>query len=171
LNRNINSDEGPSAEDAVVEFRELLREIFTSLRQAIGVHQLAPLKRSFDEAGLRERHARLMVTLAETGPVTIGELAARMRLASATTSLLAGELDRAGFLERREDQQDRRRTIVSLPEHLQAPLAQFASARVEPLRRTLDALEPRARAHFLQGLRVLADQAKAAAQAREQDSP
>jgi hypothetical protein len=44
-------------------------------------------------------------------PLAAGELAEKMDLASATTSLLA---------ERREDEHDRRRTILSLPQHLQA---------------------------------------------------
>jgi DNA-binding MarR family transcriptional regulator len=38
----------------------------------------------------------------------------RQHKPAATTSLLVGELDRAGFVERHEDEADRRRTIVSL---------------------------------------------------------
>ena len=163
-------EETQTFEEAVDELRELLGEIFASLKQAAGIHKLEPLKHSFEEAGLRERHVRLMLALAETGPVTIGELAVRLRLAPATTSLLAGELDRAGFLERREDDEDRRRTIVSLPEHLQAPLAQFANSRLEPLRRTLHALEPPTRAKFLEALRLLAAETTAAAQALDSET-
>jgi hypothetical protein len=62
-------------------------------------------------------------------------------LTSATTSLLTGELDRAGFLDRREDNNDRRRTIVSLPEHIGAPLEQVANAKLAALRRTRNVME------------------------------
>ena len=102
-----------------------------------------------------------------SGPLTIGELATRMGLTSATTSLLAGELDRAGFLDRREDDNDRRRTIVSLPERIRAPLEQVANAKLAALRRTLERLDPPARGHFLEGLRLLAGEGAVDVSGRE----
>jgi DNA-binding MarR family transcriptional regulator len=65
----------------------------------------------------------------------------------------------AGFLDRREDDNDRRRTIISLPERIRAPLEQVANAKLTALRRTLEHLEPPAREHFLEGLRLLAGEA------------
>jgi hypothetical protein len=93
---------------------------------------------------MRERHARLLLTLAVAGPQTVGEL------------------DRAGFVERHEDEADRRRTIVSLPETVRGPAARLARARLEPLRRTLGQLSPTARRHFIQGLRILSREAASA---------
>jgi DNA-binding MarR family transcriptional regulator len=154
---NVNTSSSQSVDEAVAELRQLLSLIFHSLKQrSSGAPELEPLKQSFFEAGLRDRHARLLLTLASTGPVTVGELADRMGLASATTSLLAGELNRAGFLDRQEDEQDRRRTIVSLPKHLQAPLERLTKVADEPLRRTLERLDANGRQQFLAGLRLLA---------------
>jgi DNA-binding MarR family transcriptional regulator len=110
---------------------------------------------------------RVLLALSLSGPLTIGELATRLGLTSATTSLLAGELDRAGFLDRREDDNDRRRTIVSLPEHIRAPLEQVANAKLAALRRTLEQLDRRAREHFLEGLRLLAGEAAVDASGRD----
>jgi DNA-binding MarR family transcriptional regulator len=147
-------------DDELRELLEILTLIFRSLRKhGPELADVEPLKDAFYEAGLRERHGRLLLTLAVAGPQTVGELARRLALAPATTSLLVGELDRAGFVERNEDEADRRRTIVSLPETVRGPAARLAQARLEPLRRTLEQLSPTARRHFIQGLRILSEEA------------
>jgi DNA-binding MarR family transcriptional regulator len=147
-------------DDELRELLEILTLIFRSLRKhGPELADVEPLKDAFYEAGLRERHGRLLLTLAVAGPQTVGELARRLALAPATTSLLVGELDRAGFVERHEDKGDRRRTIVSLPESVRGPAARLAEARLEPLRRTLEQLTPTARRNFIQGLRILSREA------------
>jgi DNA-binding MarR family transcriptional regulator len=147
-------------EDDLRELQQLLPTLFHALRHGgPNLREVEPLKQAFYEAGLRERHGRLLLTLASSGPLTVGELAAEVALAPATTSQLVGELNRAGFLDRHEDDADRRRTIVSLPEHMRGALEQFAKARLEPLRRTLEQLDPLAREHFIEGLRILSAEA------------
>lgn len=49
----------------------------------------------------------------------------------------------------------KRRTIVSLPERLRGALEEVARDRFEPIRRALEQLEPGARAHFVEGVRIL----------------
>jgi DNA-binding MarR family transcriptional regulator len=66
-----------------------------------------------------------------------------------------------GSRSRRRDDADRRRTIVSLPDDMRGALEQFAKARLEPLRRTLEKLDPETREHFIEGLRVLSAEAQA----------
>jgi DNA-binding MarR family transcriptional regulator len=147
-------------DDELRELLEILTLIFRSLRKhGPELADVEPLKHAFYEAGLRERHGRLLLTLAVAGPQTVGDLARRLALAPATTSLLVGELDRAGFVERNEDEADRRRTIVSLPDAVRGPAARLAQARLEPLRRTLEQLSPTVRRHFIQGLRILSKEA------------
>jgi DNA-binding MarR family transcriptional regulator len=149
-----------SVDDELRELLEILALVFRSLRKhGPDLSDVEPLKHAFFEAGLRERHGRLILALAVGGPQTVGELAGRLALAPATTSLLVGELDRAGFVERHEDEADRRRTIVSLPETVRGPAEKFAQERLEPLRRTLEQLSPVARRHFIQGLRILSKEA------------
>jgi DNA-binding MarR family transcriptional regulator len=163
---NINKIE--DLEGQLGELQQLLGEVVLWFQdKGTSANELDPLKRTFFDAGLRQRHMRVLLALALSGPLTIGDLATRLGLTSATTSLLAGELDRAGFLDRREDDNDRRRTIVSLPEHIRAPLEQVANAKLAALRRTLERLEPPAREHFLEGLRLLAGEEAAGASGQE----
>ncbi len=147
-------------DDDLLELEQLLPTLFRALRHGgPDLRELEQHKRAFYDAGLRERHGRVLLTLASTGPLTVGELASTIALTPATTSLLVGELDRAGFLERHEDDVDRRRTIVSLPESIRGAMEQFARARREPLRRTLEQMSPAARKHFVDGLRILSAEA------------
>ncbi|MFI6284755.1 MarR family winged helix-turn-helix transcriptional regulator [Streptomyces sp. NPDC051018] len=63
---------------------------------------------------LAPRHLSLLAYLLFDGPMSVNELAARLEVAPTTVSLMVGELDRKGVLERREDPADRRRKIVSI---------------------------------------------------------
>ncbi|WP_245658922.1 MarR family winged helix-turn-helix transcriptional regulator [Microtetraspora malaysiensis] len=63
---------------------------------------------------LAPRHLSLLAYLLFDGPMSVNELAARLEVAPTTVSLMVGELSRKGILERREDDADRRRKIVSI---------------------------------------------------------
>jgi DNA-binding MarR family transcriptional regulator len=102
----------------------------------------------------------VLFSLARGGPTSVGELAARLSLAPATVSLLVNDLSRAGLVERREDDRDRRRTIVSVPEEHRRLLGRLADERLALVRRTLERLEPEARANFVDGLRILLEESK-----------
>jgi len=64
-------------------------------------------------APLSPRHVAALEQLLD-GPVTVGELAARLGLTLTTVSGVLADLDRAGFIERHPDPADRRRTIVQV---------------------------------------------------------
>src|ERR1700734_1302376 len=64
-------------------------------------------------APLGPRHVAALQQL-RGGPVTVGELAARLGLTLPTVSGVVADLDRAGFIERHPDPADRRRTIVAV---------------------------------------------------------
>ena len=113
---------------------------------------------AFRDGSLGPRHMQPLFSLAMCGPASVGELASRLGLASATASLLVNDLDRAGLVVRAEDFRDRRRTIVSVPEEQRRQLQRMARERLGLVRRTLDRLEPEARTHFLLGLRILAQE-------------
>jgi DNA-binding MarR family transcriptional regulator len=118
------------------------------------------LRAAFAEGSLGGRHMPPLFALAMGGPASVGDLAVRLDLAPTTTSLLVNELSRAGLVERKEDEDDRRRTIVDVSEHIRGTLVELASTRLAMVQRALDRLEPEARAHFVQGLRTLVEEAE-----------
>jgi DNA-binding MarR family transcriptional regulator len=118
------------------------------------------LRDAFREGSLGPRHMPVLFSLVRSPAASVGELAARFGLAPATISLLVNDLDRAGLVERREDEQDRRRTVVSVGERHRKLLARLADERVALVRRTLSRLDPAARAHFVEALRILAEESE-----------
>ncbi len=140
------------------DVRELLRLFPLVVRGLRRCSPPEPLQRAFEAGTLGPRHIPVLFSLALEGPATVSELAGRIALAPATTSLLVNELSRAELVDRREDDRDRRRTIVSLPDEVRPLMEVRAQERAEPLRRTLERLQPEARAHFISGWRILAEE-------------
>ena len=64
-------------------------------------------------------------------------------------------------MRRREDPEDRRRTVVDLDPQTGERVRTWLERRDRPLERALGALTPDERAAFLKGLRVLAEALKA----------
>ncbi|MDT0309559.1 MarR family transcriptional regulator [Streptomyces sp. DSM 44917] len=110
-----------------------------------------------EEHGLTPRHGALLPQLlASERPLTVGELARRMRVSLPTASELVGALYRAGVVERRPDPGNRRRVLVSLAPAFHPAVERLVTARAAPLLRALDALSPRDRAGFRAGLEAWA---------------
>jgi DNA-binding MarR family transcriptional regulator len=107
---------------------------------------------------LGPRHLPVIVALSLQGTMAVSELARRIGLGVAATSLMVGELAKAGVVERHVDEHDRRRTIVSISEGLRDDCERLARERLSPLRKALEAMGPQTRSHFLVGWRVLAAQ-------------
>jgi DNA-binding MarR family transcriptional regulator len=62
----------------------------------------------------RGRHIATLMSLTAVGPASVSELAARLNLTLTHTSQIVGELAQNGLVDRHEDTNDRRRTIVSV---------------------------------------------------------
>jgi DNA-binding MarR family transcriptional regulator len=148
----------PSLDDQVRELIGLFAGIVKGLKADREHEKPKELQRAFDEGSLGERHFPPLIVLSLEGPLSVSELADRIGLAVATTSLLVGELSRAGLVDRHEDEQDRRRTIVSLTEEIREMAEPRIQQHLHPFKRTLERLSPAARAHFMEGVRVLNDE-------------
>jgi DNA-binding MarR family transcriptional regulator len=98
------------------------------------------------------------MTVTFMGELSVSQIAERIGLSLATTSLMVGELAREGLVERTEDDRDRRRTIVRLHADYRAVMDAWAQSRFAPVGRALGGLSPAAHAHFLDGLRSIADE-------------
>ncbi|HET9051281.1 MAG TPA: helix-turn-helix domain-containing protein [Candidatus Dormibacteraeota bacterium] len=112
---------------------------------------------------LTSRHITALHALVDGGPLSVGELAARLHIALPTASLLVGDLGRARLVERAEDPGDRRRTIVRVSAEHADGIDEFLRRRIEPARRTLARMTPAVRADFLLGMRILVEEFTAAA--------
>lgn len=141
------------------EMRELMlrmRPVLAALKR--GAPPPAVFEEAFKRGSLGPRHAPVLIAVALEGELSVSDIAERLGLSLSTTSLLVGELNRAGLLDRTEDENDRRRTLVRLNERYNADALAWLRERLDPFRRTLARLTPPARANFLDGWRILEEE-------------
>ena len=118
-------------------------------------HRLASL---LADGTVAPRHMTTFALVNLQGPLSVSDLAERQGLALSTASLLVTQLADLGLLERREDEADRRRTVVSVAPKYREESEAVARAKLAPMRRALSRMGPtRARA-FIEAIGVLADE-------------
>jgi|SRR6266508_819763 DNA-binding MarR family transcriptional regulator len=139
--------------DTEHELQKLLVDVIRGLRRS--GPPPASLRQAFRAAGLGPRHVHTLAHLAKTGPVSVSQLARRLRVTVPTASLLVAELDRAGLAERRADEVDRRRTIVTVSERYRDDIDEWLASRAEPLRRALARLDENERATLMKALQLI----------------
>jgi DNA-binding MarR family transcriptional regulator len=105
-------------------------------------------------APLSPRHVAALEQL-RGGPLTVGELAARLGLTLPTVSGVLAELDRAGLVQRQADPADRRRTIASFAPGQVDLIGQWLDGAASPLARVLDQLSPTEQQAFLKAMSLL----------------
>jgi DNA-binding MarR family transcriptional regulator len=144
---------------AARELARLFAEVAIGLKRS-DREAPAELREAAEGAGLGPRHAAPVLTLAfaDEETLSVSELSQRIGLSLASTSQLVGELSRAGLVERTEDERDRRRTLVRLPDAYRPHIQALLEDHIAPMQRTLERLSPQAREHFLDGFRVLRDE-------------
>jgi DNA-binding MarR family transcriptional regulator len=120
------------------------------------------IKQLIGGIGLGPRHFNALRHVMAGGPMSVSALGARLGVALSTASLMVAELSRAGLLERVEDDEDRRRTIVRVAPERAAAIDAFLRRRLDPLRRALERLTPQERAAFAHGIDVLTEELSAA---------
>jgi DNA-binding MarR family transcriptional regulator len=105
----------------IARLAPLLPQLALAIRRRAG-----PIPPELQEAGRHGgRHIATLISLGVAGPTTVSELARRMDMSTAHASLVVGELARTGLVERRHDDKDRRRVIVSLSDKTKPALAQL----------------------------------------------
>jgi DNA-binding MarR family transcriptional regulator len=80
----------------------------------MSVARLARLLRQVDESGLSATLTSALVTIAREGPLTLGELATRERVAPPSITKVVGKLEARGLVERTVDERDRRVNRVAI---------------------------------------------------------
>jgi DNA-binding MarR family transcriptional regulator len=94
--------------------KEAVRALLLLFPRVVGRVKRAPIPPELRSVAIAPRHLSLFSYLQFDGPMPVNELASRLEVAPATVSLMISDLSRKGLLERREDEADRRRTIVSI---------------------------------------------------------
>ena len=108
----------------------------------------------------------VLLHLAHTGPLTVGEAAQHLDRAQSVVSDIVTQLEGKGLLEREPDPDDRRRTLVWLTT-TRGPTRSSASVRCSPpscLAKAGERLDEHQRAALVGGLRALI-------QANEKEEP
>ena len=154
---NPKTEPRPSVEDDLAELTSLLPVTLHELKNSAPAPM--PMRDALERSSLGKRHASALLAVAAVEPIGVSELAKRLGLLLSSTSTLVGELSRAGLLERTEDDQDRRRTILRVHEDYRDAMEGWLEVAFAPVRNTLERLSPRARAHFMEGWRILQEEA------------
>jgi DNA-binding MarR family transcriptional regulator len=106
---------------------------------------------------LGRRHVGLLAHVGTEGPHTVSEIAEALGVSLPAASKLTRELEDHQLVERREDPDDRRRTVVTLNEANAQAVREWLARRNLPLEAALESLDATERAAFLKGLNALAD--------------
>ncbi|MGW3540655.1 MarR family winged helix-turn-helix transcriptional regulator [Nocardia niigatensis] len=118
----------------------------------------ATLRASFEADGLGNRHGAVLAQVLAAGRLSVSDLARRLGISLTNASQLAGELNRAGWLQRENDPDDNRRTLLSLPDDRRNDVATFIDRRSDALLRAMSRLSAGERRGFLAGLQAWADE-------------
>jgi DNA-binding MarR family transcriptional regulator len=157
VNSDPSTEPRPNVEEELAVLTALVPVTLHDLRSAVPAPM--PMRDAMERASLGKRHASALLAVAATEPIGVSELAKRLGLLLSSTSTIVGELSRAGLLERAEDDEDRRRTIVRVHEDYRDAMEGWLEVAIAPFRHTLGRLSPPARAHFMEGWRILHEEA------------
>jgi DNA-binding MarR family transcriptional regulator len=151
---------GRDLDSRTAELAALLGQVFNAAKRR------APAPPDlFDEAkaceNLGPRHAPVLFSVALADGLSVSEIAERIGLSVPTTSLMVGELSRAGLVTRTEDERDRRRTLVTIPPDLAGPIEEWRAELLGPIRKTLERLTPTERATLTKALTILVEENEA----------
>ena len=114
-----------------------LTDAVTRLRRALR----SSIRTDYPWESLPMAQVELLQTL-DSGPLRVGELAARQRLAPNTVSGLVSRMLDAGFVDRQADPGDRRTARIALTEAGHRQLADWQRAHERRIASALDALTP-----------------------------
>ncbi|MEV6849502.1 MarR family winged helix-turn-helix transcriptional regulator [Actinoplanes sp. NPDC051411] len=119
-----------------------VRELILLMPRLVGRAKRLRPPAGLNELDLAPRHLSLLSLLLLDGPATVNDLAAALRVAPTTVSLLVGDLSRKGVLERHADDADRRRRIVDIAAASRPAVEEWLSPSARAWRRALAPLTP-----------------------------
>ncbi|MFE9332779.1 MarR family winged helix-turn-helix transcriptional regulator [Streptomyces sp. NPDC006925] len=162
----------PSTEEHGGELAEddAVRALLLLMPRIVSRFKRLPVPEELQALALAPRHLSLLSYLLFDGPASVNDLATRLEVAPTTVSLLVGELSRKGVLERREDETDRRRRIVSITEAHRPTISRWLARGADAWRQVLTGLSPAERALLLTSLRAYEEAMAEEAEEAEEES-
>jgi DNA-binding MarR family transcriptional regulator len=142
------------ASEAAYGVDDATRALTLLMPRVVGRAKRLPPPEPLRALQLAPRHLSLLAYLVFDGPLGVKELAARLEVAPATVSLMVADLSRQGVLERREDEADRRRTIVSIAAEHQQAVADWLQVGGRAWQVVLAPLTPAQRRLFVETLQA-----------------
>lgn len=142
----MSTDAGPTVDEGV-------RTLLLLMPRIVGRIKRTPVPQPLQSLELEPRHLSLLSYLLFDGPLSVNELATRLEVAPTTVSLMVGELSRKGVVDRREDDADRRRTIVSIAEANAPAVDAWLANGAQAWRKALEPLTHEQRRMFIDTLR------------------
>lgn len=133
---------------------DAIRALLLLMPRLVGRAKRIPVPEELQSLALAPRHLSLLSYLLFDGPMTVNELAERLEVAPTTVSLMVAELSRKDVLERREDDQDRRRRIVSITDRMRPSVDAWLAKGAKAWRTALDPLTPAERTAFVATLKA-----------------
>ncbi len=127
---------------------DAIRTLLLLMPRMVGRAKRLGVPEELRSSALAPRHLSLLAYLLFDGPMAVNELAGRLEVAPATVSLMVGDLDKKGILERTPDPADRRRTIVSIAEARRPAIESWLGRSAAAWRTVLAPLSDTERALF-----------------------
>ncbi|MFE5245074.1 MULTISPECIES: MarR family winged helix-turn-helix transcriptional regulator [unclassified Streptomyces] len=131
-----------------------VRTLLLLMPRVVARTKRTPVPPQLEKYNLAPRHLSLLAYLYFDGPLAVSELATRLEVAPATVSLLVGELNGYGVVDRDSDPADRRRRIVGISEEYVEAVRGWLGNGVRAWRTALEPLSPAERRTFIDTLRV-----------------
>lgn len=163
--RTVSTERAPARPAPGLETDDAVRALLLLMPRLVGRAKRLPVPEELRPLALGPRHLSLLSYLLLDGPMTVSDLAARLEVAPTTASLLIGELSRKDVLERREDENDRRRRIIAISERSRPAIEDWLAPGAAAWRTALAPLSPAHRRVLVDALRAY-EQALAAQRPR-----
>ncbi|MDW7981378.1 MAG: MarR family winged helix-turn-helix transcriptional regulator [Thermomicrobium sp.] len=138
---------------------ELIETIVQEMREVIAyLHRRSPPQ--LGGLDLSMAQLKLLFVLSCGEPRTVSDVAERLAITPPTASHLIDRLVHLGLVRRREDERDRRRTVVALTQQGEELLRQLRQGNEQHWRELLTHLAPDDLEALLRGVRALASVAR-----------
>ncbi|NKY85404.1 MarR family winged helix-turn-helix transcriptional regulator [Nocardia veterana] len=143
----MSTEPGLSLDDSV-------RAMVLLMPRLVGRAKRMPVPAALRSFDLAPRHLSLLTYVLFDGPLTVNELAQRLEVAPTTVSLMVADLSRQGVLDRRSDDTDRRRTLVTIADAHRAAVSAWLGGADRGWRAALGPLTAEQRALVISTLRA-----------------